>query len=203
MRQSVHVDWGKLLSNVDNCSLVIKTRLQLHCTSDYNQRRFLEGFKTSQTDLNPQVRRGSLIHTLREDKDQNLKMFFFSALQALAYSVWIINKVRVQYPQASFLDLLLMDSINLLMFEENVFLLLISTFNPHEIIFWNSVHQWTEQKALLIGQQNFNLSGNVRFQWIQRSTIRCIAACSISTDLYLLNKIFFARIFRHQEVLQL
>lgn len=177
--------------------------MQLHCTSDYNQRRFLEGFKTSQTDLNPQVRRGSLIHTLREDKDQNLKMFFFSALQALAYSVWIINKVRVQYPQASFLDLLLMDSINLLMFEENVFLLLISTFNPHEIIFWNSVHQWTEQKAFLIGQQNFNLSGNVRFQWIQRSTIRCIAACSISTDLYFLNKIFFARIFRHQEVLQL
>lgn len=100
-------------------------------------------------------------------------MFFFSALQALAYSVWIINKVRVQYPQASFLDLLLMDSINLLMFEENFFLLLISTFNPHEIIFWNSVHQWTERKAFLIGQQNFNLSGNVRFQWIQRSTIHC------------------------------
>ena len=157
----------------------------------------------SQTDLHPQVKRGSLIHTLREDGDQNLKMFFFSALQAVAYIVWIISKVRVQYPQASFLDLLLMDSINLLMFEENFFLLLISTFNPHEIIFWNSVHQWTEQKAFLIGQQNFNLSGNVRFQWIQRSTIRCIAACSIWTDLYLLNKIFFARIFRHQEVLQL
>ena len=47
-----------------------------------------------------------------------LENFFFSALQALAYSVWIINKVRVQYPQASFLDLLLMDSINLLMLEE-------------------------------------------------------------------------------------
>ena len=103
--------------------------------SDYNQRRYLEGFKTSQTDLHPQVRRGSLIHTLREDGDQNLKMFFFSALQALAYSVWIINKVRVQYPQASFLDLLLMDFINLLKFRENFFLLLMSTFNPHEIIF--------------------------------------------------------------------
>lgn len=84
----------------------------------------------SQTDLHPQVKRGSLIHTLREDGDQNLKMFFFSALQALAYIVWIINKVRVQYRQASFLDLLLMDSINLLMFEENFSLLLISTFNP-------------------------------------------------------------------------
>ena len=78
----------------------------------------------SQTDLHPQVKRGSLIHTLREDGDQNLKMFFFSALQALAYSVWIINKVRVQYPQASFLDLLLMDSMNSLMFQENFFLLL-------------------------------------------------------------------------------
>lgn len=115
---------------------------------------------------------------------------FFLWPTGFAYRVWIINKVRVQYPQAPFLDLLLMDSINLLMFEGNFFLLLISTFNPHEIIFWNSVHQWAEQKAFLIGQQNFNLSGDVRFQWIQRSTIRCIAACSIRTDLYILRQNF-------------